>query len=280
MSLPPVRPRLLVPGICGVLLATLHGVAPAQEKSKADTVSWSVVNPRAGWCLQFLMEPKEAVNDLTRGYRVVLAREAPDLPPAIKRLIADEPNYGEWVPAEVCTYIADAISIENRRFDRGDGGQPIAAIYWGVAAASAEGGADLDWVSLRAFGSNSSGVQRAMGTRGVPIDRIQFDVKPVSESKDQEFVLKLNSATISYVGQPKPDSTGSAPQRVRTGVFVGNNRTVWTTRMVWNPAAVGGMSGAIRIVGKRGLAKVLNKSPIRLLGQAVIGGQGEITLSH
>ncbi len=276
-----IRPRLLIPGICGFLLATGSPILAAQEKATADTVNWTVLNPQAGWCLAFLMEPKEAINDLTRGHRVVTAREAKDLLPAIARLIADEPTYADWVPSEVCTYVVDAISVEGRRFDRGDGGQPIAILYWAVAAANAESQApEAGQVSLRAFGSNSSGVQRNMGTRGLPIDRIQFDVRKVPESSDQDYQIKLNGATISYTGQPKPDSTGAAPQRSRTGVLTGNNRTIWTMRMVWDPAAVGGMSGALRIVGKRGLAKVLNRSPIRVLSPTIIGGAGRVTLSH
>lgn len=281
----PVRPGLLGPGLCCVLLAAAPVPGRAQDKEKekavADTVSWTVIGPRAGWCVDFLMEPKDAADDLVRGFRVVAAREAKGLSPAIARLIADEPTYAEWVPSEVCTYIAEAISLGNRRFDRGDGGQPIAILYWGVAAASAEGGsADFDQVSLRAFGSNSSGLQQNMGTRGIPIDRIQFEVRPVPESSDQEYLIKLNRATISYAGQPKPDSSGQAPPRIRTGTLTGNNRALWNVRMEWRPTAVGGMSGALRVVGKRGLAKSLNRSPIRLLGPTILGGVGQITLTR
>lgn len=277
----PVRVSLLAPGLCGTLLALQSFPALAQERSTADTVNWTVVAPRAGWCVHFLMEPKSAAEDLVRGYRVVGAREAKALLPAISRLIAEEQTYADWVPSELCTYVADAITVENRRFDRGDGNQPIAVLYWGVTATNTEGGSgDVDQVSLRAFGSNSSGVERNMGTHGVPIDRIQFEVHPVSESTDQEYLIKLSGATISYSGRPKPDSTGQAGEVSRTGVMTGNNRAIWNVRMVWNPTAVGGMSGALRVVGKRGLAKALNKSPIRLLSPAIIGGVGRITLSR
>lgn len=277
----PVRVSLLAPGLCSALLGLVPAAGWAQERSATDSVTWTVVAPRAGWCVHFLMEPKEAANDLTRGYRVVVAREAKGLLPAISRLISDEPTYADWIPSEVCTYIADAITVENRRFDRGDGGQPIAALYWGVAATSVEGGSsDFDQVSFRAFGSNSSGVQRNMATHGIPIDRIQFEVHPVSESTDQEYLIKLNGATISYAGRPKPDSTGQATEGTRVGAMTGNNRTIWTVRMVWSPSAVGGMSGALRVVGKRGLAKALNRSPIRLLSPAIMGGVGQITVSR
>lgn len=277
----PVRPGLVGPGLCCVLLAALAVPGRAQEKAGADTVGWTVIGPKAGWCLNFLMEPKDAVDDLARGFRLVSAREAKGLSPAIARLITDEPAYAEWIPSEVCTYVAEAISLGNRRFDRGDGGQPIAVLYWGVAAASAEGGStELDQVSLRSFGSNSSGLQQNMGTRGIPIDRIQFEVRPVPESSDQEYLLKLKSATISYSGQPRPDTAAQAAPRLRVGTLTGNNRALWTVRMEWTPTAVGGMSGALRVVGKRGLAKALNRSPIRLLSPAVIGGVGQVTLTR
>src|SRR5512147_2431586 len=100
----PVRPGLVGPGLCCALLAAAPVPGRAQEKAGADTVSWTVMGPKAGWCLNFLMEPKNAAEDLVRGYRVVAAREAKGLSPAISRLIADEPTYAEWIPSEVCTY--------------------------------------------------------------------------------------------------------------------------------------------------------------------------------
>ena len=124
----PARTRVgrLVPALGCLLLGVSSGPLLAQERTTADTISWGSVGTRAGWCVEFLMEPKAAAEDLTRGYRVSAARESRTLLPAIARLISEEPTYADWVPSQLCLYLADGITLQNRRYDRGDAGQPIA----------------------------------------------------------------------------------------------------------------------------------------------------------
>lgn len=282
MRLARTRAGRLVPALGCLLIGVSSRSLQAQERTTSDTISWGAEGARAGWCVQFLMEPKEAASDLTRGYRISAARESGTLLPAIARLIAEEPTYADWVPSELCLYLADAVTLQNRRYDRGDGGQPIAVLYWGVAAAP-DNGADVGpgLVSFRSFGTNSSSVQQKMGNLGIPVDRIQLEVQPMSDSPDLNYIIKLSGAQVFYsTGTPRPDSTATASQRTSVGVLNGNNRAIWTARLVWDPQAVGHTSGALRVVGKRGLAKALNRSPIRLVGPAVIGGSGTVTLTR
>lgn len=279
----PARPGAVLPGLVCLLLAGHAARGAAQEEGPpASAITWEVGTPKAGWCLYFLMEPKEAARDLARDHRLVLAREARDLPGPVARTIADEPQYAEWVPAELCTYIAEAIWVDGRRFDRGDGGHPIAMLYWGVSAASTEGGVQEGGkVSLRLLGTNSSGLGRAMDIRTVPIDRVQVEVRPVKESEeDEEFYLKLEGATISFIGHPRQDSTLVPAQRTRTGAYVGNNRSLWGVDLVFAPGQIAALAGALRIVGKRGLAKALDRSPIRLLGPMIFEGRGTVRFTR
>ncbi|MFN8652716.1 MAG: hypothetical protein U0133_12475 [Gemmatimonadales bacterium] len=280
----PARTRVgrLVPALGCLLLGVSSGPLLAQERTTADTISWGSVGTRAGWCVEFLMEPKAAAEDLTRGYRVSAARESRTLLPAIARLISEEPTYADWVPSQLCLYLADGITLQNRRYDRGDAGQPIAVIYWSVSAAREDGAdAGSGLVSFRSFGTNSSSLQQRMGNLGVPVDRIQLEVRPMSDSPDLNYIIKLSGAQVFYsTGAPRPDSTRAATPLAATGVFNGNNRAVWTARLNYDPEALGHTSGALRVVGKRGLAKALNRSPIRLVGPAIIGGSGTVTLTR
>jgi hypothetical protein len=79
-----------------LLLCSEAGPATAQEGPPANTITWEVGSPSAGFCIHFLMEPKEAAEDLP-GQRLVLAREAAGRPRR-SRLIADETQYAEWAP--------------------------------------------------------------------------------------------------------------------------------------------------------------------------------------
>jgi hypothetical protein len=268
--------------VCCLLLSSQSAIAAAQEGGPAATrITWEVGTPKAGWCIHFLMEPKTAVQDLARGHRLVLAREATGLPAPVRRLLTDEPQYADWAPAELCTYIAEAIWVDGRRFDRGDGGHPIAMLYWGVSAASTdEGGADSGKMSLRLLATNSSAVRRAMDVRQVPIDRVQIDVLPVKESDDEEFLLRLEGATIAFIGHARQDSTLTVGERSRTGAYMGNNKSLWTVNFSFHPGEVAAMAGALRIIGKRGLAKVLDQSPIRLLSPILSQGRGTVSFDR
>jgi hypothetical protein len=277
-----VPPGTLLPGLVGLLLSSPSAAVSAQEGGpSATSITWEVGTPKAGWCIHFLMEPTTAVQDLARGHRLVPAHEATGLPTAVRRVVADEPQYADWTPAELCTYVAEVIFVDGRRFDRGDGGRPIALLYWGVSAATAEGsGPDSGRVSLRVLATNSSGLQRAMQVRQVPIDRVDIDLLPVKESDDQQFLLKLEGATIAFIGHPRQDSTLTVGTRSQTGAYMGNNKALWTVRFNFQPGEVAAMAGALRITGKRGLAKALNRSPIRLLSPILSQGKGTVSFDR
>jgi hypothetical protein len=119
-----------------------------------------------------------------------------------------------------------------------------------------------------------------MEMRTVPIDLTQIEVRPVKESGDDQFLLKLEGATIVYIGRPRRDTTAAPTERTRTAAYMGNNRALWAVTFNFNPGAVAGMSGALRILGKRGLAKALDRSPIRLLSPMISGGQGTVTFTR
>lgn len=275
----PVRLGLSTSGLACLLAVQAMPAAAQEERKSTNEINWQVGASKGGWCVQFLMDQESASNKLAKDHRVVLARDASGLSPAIARLISDEPQYADWVPSEVCTYMAEAIWIEGRRFDRGNGNNPIAAIYWGVAAAAVNGAAGQSRMSLRYLGTNSSALKRAMDSRTVPIDEAELKIEPVKESTDEQITLKLEGATIVYIGKPRPDTAAVAQPRTQTGVYMGNNRALWTVNFEFIPSEVAAMSGALRIVGKRNLAKALDHSPIRLLSPMISGGKGTVAFT-
>jgi hypothetical protein len=250
--------------------------AAAQEKAEAPEVAWEIGSPTAGWCLHFLIEAKDAGRDLPRGRRLILARDAAGLPGPVQRLIQDEPKYADWVPNALCTYLAEAVWVDGRRFDKGDHGQPVSLVYWAVSAAGSGTGVDTAKLAFRLLGSNSGGLQRAMGIRSVPIDVVRVEVSPIKESEDLQYLVKLEGATILFAGHPRPDSTLVRSEQRLVAAYQGNNNAIWGVSLRFVPGEVQAMAGSLRILGKRGLAKALIRSPIRLLGPVLSGGRGEM----
>ncbi|HXI20669.1 MAG TPA: hypothetical protein VNH46_06270 [Gemmatimonadales bacterium] len=252
----------------------------AAAQSQAPSYRWEVSGPRAGWCLHFLMDPEEAQKELVGEERPVTAGLVKGLPPAIERVLADDPKYAEWIPSVVCTYVVDSISVDGRTYDRGDGKQPLAFLYWGVAATGDALGSEPGARSFRVFGTNSSGLQRVMESHRLRIDRVDVKVQPIKDSEDEQYRLKLEGATIFLDGHPRPDSAGTVVPEQRTGELGGYNKSVWKVQLAFQPAEVGTLAGALRVEGKRGLAKVLQQSPIRYVGPVLAGGSASVTFSR
>lgn len=272
MRLPLFR-RSAVP----LALVTLLGAGPlaAQGAGEISRITWNLGPASSGWCVHFLSEPKEAAKEVSAGYRVVPASAADELHPALKRAIADEPAYADWIPSEFCTYYLESVQVGEKRYERGDKNVPLAITFWGVAVAEGEAG----WngrVFLKAAGSNSYSLARAMQVERLPMEKINVDLKAVPENKeDQVYFTKFNGATIQFTGHFNPDTTGAAvTERKIVGLLPGPIQSQWAAAINYKPEKIGTMAGSMQVFGKRGLAKQLNKSPIRLVGPAFTGGSG------
>jgi hypothetical protein len=262
-----------------LLLAGTLGVSPlvAQAPEEMGRVTWEVDAGNIGWCVQFLLEPKEAAKELTGGYQAVAASLAADVHPAIKRAISDEPKYSEWVPSELCTWFVGSVTAEGKRYERGDKDVPLAVTWWGVAVTQGEAAWDGRYW-LRMAGSNSYPLVRAMQVARLPMEKVTIDERPIKgNNEDRLYFTKFNRATIQLTGRFNPDTTGVAPaERKLSGVMPGPLQSMWTTDITLSPEKTGGMSGSLQIFGGRGMAKALNRSPIRLLGSAMTGGSGSL----
>jgi hypothetical protein len=258
-------------------LVTLFGASPlaAQESGEISRITWNLGPASSGWCVHFLSEPKEAAKEVIAGYRIVSASAADDLHPALKRAIADEPAYANWVPSEFCTYYLESVQVGDKLYERGDKNVPLAITFWGVAIAEGEAG----WngrVFLKAAGSNSYSLARAMQVQRLPMEKINVDLKAVPENQeDKIYYTKFNGATIQFTGHFNPDTTGAAVnERKIVGLLPGPIQSQWGATICYKPEKNGTMAGSMQVFGKRGVAKQLNKSPIRLIGPAFTGGSG------
>jgi hypothetical protein len=259
-------------GVAGILACR----AAAAQTAPEPRLRWQLNAPQAGWCIHFLLEPREAAKDLPRGAVPVPARSASGLPAPVQRTVAEEPEYGAWVPSTLCLYVTQSITAANRQYDRGDGGQPIAFLYWGVAATHEGGGSGASSEAFRMLGTNSSALRRAMEIQSLPLEHVDIALRPIAETDDQRFQFKLHGATVFFDGHPRPDSSLSLDEPRTRAAYRGNSNTVWLVDLTLHPTSVSTLAGALRILGKHGLAKALDRSPVRFLGPSVAGGDGEV----
>lgn len=262
-------------------LATLLGSTslaaqtPAAAPGEMARITWNLGAASSGWCVHFLSEPKEAGKELIAGRRPVPASSAEGIHPALKRAITDEPNFADWIPSELCTYTLASVTVGPKTYERGDKGVPLTISFWGIATTVDQAPWDGE-VFLKAAGSNSYALARAMQVERLPMEKISVELKPIrGNEEDQIQITKFNSATIQFTGHFNPDTTGAAVgERKIVGLLPGPIQSKWTSTISYQPEKIGTMAGSLQVFGTRGLAKLLNQSPIRLIGPAFTGGSG------
>ena len=270
------RRLIFAAALIGISTTLPPRLLSAQEVAGEVKSRWEVGAVSEEWCVHFLVEPTEAQDGLARGYRTLAAREVSDLPAPLLRVLADEPQYADWVPSQLCVAFPEEVTAEKRVYSRGDGGKPLALLWWGVAAAGDGSDPTARGLFLRLFATTTSGLKRQMELDRIPMDRITVERGPVKDSDDQRVRMRLDNAEIVFDGHPRQDST-LTPQPVhQLAALAGNLRHVWIVTTNLQATSAASLSGALRIQGKGDIARILNRSPIRLLGARISGAGGEV----
>jgi hypothetical protein len=251
-------------------------VNSAQEVSAEVKNRWEVGAVSSAWCVHFLVDPLEAQDDLPRGYRTMAAREVVGLPGPFQRILADEPQYADWIPGQLCVAFPDVVTVEKRQYSRGDGGKPLGLLWWGIAAAGDGMKPEVGGLSLRVLATNSSGLKRHMELSRIPLARITIERAPIKDSEDERIRIKLDKVEIVFDGHPREDSTLIVQSVHQLGALSGGLRHIWVVETSLHASSVASLSGALRIQGKGAVGKVLKSSPVRLLGTTISGGGGEV----
>lgn len=257
-------------------LALLVWSHPGAAQGGDPKVRWTLGNPKIGFCLHFLMDSGAAAKNLMPGQRLALAREATGVPDALQRVLDEQSEYEAWVPSQLCVVYPEAIWVNSKRFDHGDGGGRLGLAIWGISVLGGEGS-----IYIRTLASNSGRLNRAMAAEQIPMQRVDMTVDSITESEDERFVFKLEGALITLDGHVRTDS-GTVENVPFPGgaVLRGDSNARWSVVLHMSPASIGTLVVALRVQGKRGLGGALRRSPIRFVEKILTGGMGEISFSR
>lgn len=258
-------------------LALFWGAAAnlrAQSGPKTDAqLIWKLEETSSGWCLQFLIDPTKAGEDLPDKAMPVSAMDARELHPAISRLISDEPQYARWVPSVVCSYFFGAVTVDGHRVEKGKKSMPAIA-WWGVLARSPSDTAPV--FALRFLATNNYRVQKPTEAAKVNMEALDLTIEQVPETGDDRYTLKYGKTLVIFDGHAAPDTTLRSGAVSQIWWAEGDASTVWRAWADLRPSATHGLVGALRVQGKGDLADLLKASPIRLVGPIHSGGDGEV----
>lgn len=263
--------------VAGLALASAQAVIGQDAGGEAvTTVQWDLDAVESGWCLDFLMHPDASRRDLPRGLTAAPASSVAGLHPAVDGVLQNQQEFQEWTPAELCTVVAGRLTAGDRQFERGDGGEPLILVWWVVSAVGPDGPAN----AVRYLGTNSSGLKREMKANSLDLERVKAKMQPLPGTEDRRLRLELEGAVLFFDSHVTPDTIQVKRDHHWHWVVSGSRNVLWSAEALAAPEASGGVAGALRIQGKRGLAAILADSPIRIFGPGFTGGSFSLRLSH
>jgi hypothetical protein len=264
----------------GVAVATFAGSSmQAQTGSQGKKPQLLALEGlRAGYCIRFLISPKEAAKEGERGFVMVPASEDEALHPALRQVVGGQPEFRSWIPSRFCLYYAKAVQLRDQRITKKNPDEAQMVGVWSLAAAEEGNKTRRDLVpELYASRGRLNDLAEPLLVR---LDEISSEVSKVPDTSDDEYIIKIGKSRLIWSGRTARDSTPVRTAFEESWWLKGLRQAVWNVRMTLAPAWSHPMVGTLRVEGKGGLAKLLKASPIRFVGPLYSGGSAEMVFSR
>ena len=251
-------------------------VAPAGLSAQGTPTSakWFLRGLQGGACIEFLVSPTSAADELHGAGTPVPAESLAEAHPALARAVRDDPHYQGWIPAEYCFYLYASGVANGRNFTVDGGRQPVAVGFVGIAARDLPGGATSYAAELF---TNSSQLERVAEDGRFRVESIRFTRSPIPEFEDvpdrHRYMAKHGSTIIQWDGGPGAPQTPE-PRSIRLAGMALTSR-VHLAQTTITPDSAFVPSGNLQVMGKGDLKVMLTASPIRLVTTFVEGGDAD-----
>ena len=256
-------------------VAVLAILAPPVAAQGEGGLGWKFTNLQQGYCINFLVSPADAPSLIPGDAQPVRLDAMADAPPALARVLQDQPEYGSWMPAAVCIY----------RFGRADGGgrelvaatgesEMVGLIAFGARVTASQ---PANGVSGRLLFTNDKRISKGSDSSRVSFRRVNASFGKAAHGDDERHVISLGKTTLIWDGHAAADSVAVTAPLERVWVFEGSRDKPVLLRWTLSPTTSRSMVGALVVQGKDRLAKVMRNSPIRYLGPIYQGGRAELT---
>ena len=108
-----------------LLLAPI--TAAAQVDAKSST--WELDDSRGSFCVWYLADPAMAPDLAPKGTVFAPAGAGEGLPPAVARLVRDEPQFGSWIPASICVGLYGKVTVDGEVAAQAKGDRPVLVMH-------------------------------------------------------------------------------------------------------------------------------------------------------
>jgi hypothetical protein len=260
--------RRLLP-VAAVLLAAS---APLMAQSSDP---WRFKGLRNGYCVEFLVDSAKVRDLLPANAMPLRADRMPNLHPVVARTIKDQPEYGAWTPGSACFYMFDEVVVAGRSMPATKpSGEMIGFVSYAARLLEDRGrGGDV----LGALVASNWKGMRSADEEGLTLQRSPVTVEDVLNSTNRRVTVKVGGTTLRWEGHPGSDSASVSRPLERRWLVRGPDRRYRLVTMRVTPGASRSMIGSLIVDGNDDLAKALRASPVRFVGPAYMGGDGELT---
>jgi hypothetical protein len=246
---------------------------------------WRIEGLRTGFCVQILVDPAQLDVTTPGDSRPLRADAIEDLSPALRNLVSNQPEYAAWTPSTICLYYLEAVGMGSLRVTERDPNKAPMIGVWALAAADAVGGARKD-VVLRFF-TNNGRLERAGQVNGLDLRTVRSTVREIDNEDDPtappigtRYQLKLGKTLLTWDGRRVGDSTRATGPLSSEWRADSRRHGRMTARLLLTPEWTKAMVGSLQVEGEDGFADAIKASPIRFVGPAILGGEGELAFGR
>lgn len=251
-------------------LLALTTLVPSAARAQVPVTTWTLEHVADRFCVSYLVEPALARKLVGSRFTPVGAERVEGLHPAVAQLVAGEPAYRAWVPAEIC--VVEAARLVSGGRTATEGASPVVLGYSAIAATPVGGSEILMRGSLF---STSGMVRRLASDQLIHVDGVKYSRGIVPEGTDQRRIVGHQGATLTWDGRVIDPAT-PATDRPRVLAVDGKRNRALAVAVRQAPEWERPAVGTLKVQGKSDFAAGILGSPIRMVGP--VSGGGSLTL--
>jgi hypothetical protein len=252
------------------LTAACAVAAAAHAQNEADAGHWEFGDSRGGFCIWYLADPVLAAKLVDGNTQLAPAGQGEGLPPAVARVIQDEPRFAQWIPATVCLGFFGTVTVGTDVIARAENDKPVIVATSALAASSPRGVAGAGWYLLDLL-TNHRSVRSSAGDAGFAAGGLDYLVRPSDSNEDESLEFDFSGVNVFWIGHAYGERSVGTTQAMSFG-YAGGRKTNWKLTISASPKESQPVVGALRVEGKNDLAKALKSSPIRIVTPRDYGG--------
>ena len=170
--------------------------------------AWALRGLQFGACVDFLMEPAAAAEQLEVGFQPVPASRVSALRTPLKYVMSGDTTYATWIPARLC--FLDYASVTSGEHLIGPEGDDSGSMigYWGIAARRVGDGNGGDEMAAVRWWTSHWRIRQTTELASIPMRVVDRMHGKVPESTRDRYQVKIGKTVVTWEMTPRNAPSG------------------------------------------------------------------------